>query len=169
MTHRPPSPIFRALAAALALNLAGCANTHQAPRLSNLATATAADPELSTFRRLVLQAGVEPALLGATPVTVFAPNDDAFKALPPALRDKLARDPEFLRIVLQHHVVPGMVKSTDIAQGKALTSAAGTQLQVSRAGDYITVDEGLLTRGDVIVGNGVLHVIDSVSVPATKK
>ncbi|MBC7701459.1 fasciclin domain-containing protein [Aquabacterium sp.] len=131
--------------------------------------AAARTPELSTFYKLVQQAGLTAALEATGPVTVFAPTDEAFKAVPAATLDKLSKDPELLKSVLTYHVVPGALKAGSISANSSLTTLNGAQIAASKAGDFVTVDEGLVTKADLIAGNGVVHIIDRVLMPAVKK
>lgn len=147
--------------------LGGSAFAQSAPATVEAATAQA--PELSTFHKLVHQAGLTASLEAAGPVTVFAPTDDAFKAVPAATMDKLAKDPELLKSVLTYHVVPGAIKSASITPNSSLTTVNGAQITASKAGEFVTVDEGLVTKADLVAGNGVVHVIDRVLMPAVKK
>ena len=89
-------------AIACALLMSGCASLNPAP---TLADTLAARPELSTLNRLVTQAGLQDTLRGEAALTVLAPNDEAFKAVPKATLDALAADPARLKAVLGHHVV----------------------------------------------------------------
>ncbi len=67
------------LATALTALLAACATT-QAP--VPVADALARDPQLSTLAGLVQRAGLTDTLRAAGPFTVFAPTNEAFKAVP---------------------------------------------------------------------------------------
>lgn len=170
MTFRSTPLTTLILAASLAF-VAGCSSTQVATTASLPATvagAAAAQPELSTFNRLVQQADMQASLNAAGPVTVFAPSDEAFKAVPAATLDKMSRDPEFLKAVLSQHVVPGLVKSAGIEGATTLTTAGGAKLNVSKAGEFVTVEDGLVTKADIAAGNGVVHMIDSVLLPPKK-
>lgn len=134
-----------------------------------VAATAAKSADLSTFTKLVQQAGLKDTLEAAGPVTVFAPTDDAFKAVPAATLDKLSKDPELLKSVLSYHVVPGSIKSASIQENSTLPTLNGAPMSVSKAGDFVTVDEGLVTQADVPASNGVVHVIDRVLMPAVKK
>ncbi|RZI85258.1 MAG: fasciclin domain-containing protein [Rubrivivax sp.] len=130
---------------------------------------TTSAPQLSTFHKLVQQAGLSGALEAPGPVTVFAPTDDAFKAVPAATLDKLSKDQELLKSVLTYHVVPGSVKAASLNGNTPLATLNGAQLAVSKAGEFVTVDDGLVTQADLAASNGVVHVIDRVLMPAVKK
>lgn len=139
------------------------------PVPATVVAAAARTPELSTFYKLVQQAGLTASLEATGPVTVFAPTDEAFKAVPAATLDKLSKDPELLKSVLTYHVVPGALKAASINGNSSLTTLHGAQLAASKAGDFVTVDDGLVTKADLIAGNGVVHIIDRVLMPAVKK
>lgn len=142
--------------------------THAAESTSVVLATTAKMPELSTFYRLVQQAGLNSALDSAA-VTVFAPTDEAFKALPAATLDKLSRDPELLKSVLSYHVVPASLKTAAIESNTQSTSLQGAKLSISKAGDFLTVDDALVIKADIDAGTSVIHEIDRVLMPAVKK
>lgn len=152
------------------VSLGGCAAYAGAGSTpASVAVAVSHNAELGTFNKLVQEAGLTSTLEAAGPVTVFAPSDAAFKALPPATLDKLAKDPAALKALLSYHVVPGMLKSADITGATAVTTLNGAKASVSKAGDFVTVDEALVTQADQVTGNGVVHVIDSVLTPPPAK
>ena len=147
------------------LALAGCAST---PAPKTIAGTAAATPSLSTLNKLIADAGLTETLNGAGPYTVFAPTDDAFKAVPAKTLDALSKDKEQLKAVLLYHVAPGKVMAADEQPGN-LKTAQGTNLAVAKAVSFVTVDEALVTQTDVVASNGVVHVIDKVLIPPVKK
>jgi uncharacterized surface protein with fasciclin (FAS1) repeats len=156
-----------ALCLALGLMTAGCAQTG-ADASATVMSVAAKAPELSTFYRLVQQAGLSEAL-AAGELTVFAPTDDAFKAVPAATMDKLNKDPEVLKAVLTYHVLSNKVNASKIENNTTLTTLNGAKLTVSKAGDFITVDDGMVVTADVPAGNSVIHEIDRVLLATFKK
>jgi uncharacterized surface protein with fasciclin (FAS1) repeats len=168
--HARLSPFASAFALASLMTLGACATSSPTSSMpANVVAAAAQRPELATFTKLVQQAGLSATLESAGPYTVFAPTDAAFKAVPAATLDKLAKDPEALKYTLTHHVLPGAVTSADVTGASSKTTVAGTKVTVSKAGDFVTVDDGLVTQADVMTGNGVLHIIDTVLTPPVKK
>lgn len=127
----------------------------------------AGNPELSTLAKLISQAGLADSLRSGGPYTVFAPNNAAFKALPPATLDKLA-DPETLKAVLLHHVLPSAFTSEAIGN-TTLKTAAGTSLPLAKAGSFVTVEDAMAVEADIKADNGVVHIIDRVLMPPVKK
>ena len=149
------------IAAGLALAITGCATT---PAPVSVADTIATNPSLSTLNGLVAKAGLTDMLKGAGPYTVFAPTNDAFKAVPAKILDDLGRNPEQLKAVLAYHVVPARVMSADVKNGKA-RSANGADLNLSRAGTFVTVEEGMVETADISATNGVVHTLDRVLMP----
>ncbi|MCU0967432.1 MAG: fasciclin domain-containing protein [Rubrivivax sp.] len=147
--------------AAAAAGIAGCASTPAPVTITETAART---PQLSTLSRLLNDAGLADTLRGPGPFTVFAPTDDAFKAVPAATLDALAKDKDRLRAVLTYHVIPGKIMAADIKTGNVKT-VNGADVAVSKAGTFATFDEAVVVTPDVAATNGVVHVIDKVIIP----
>lgn len=157
---------FPALIAPLAAVLltAGCATT---PAPKNLAETAAATPQLSTLTRLIQDAGLTGTLSNPGPYTVFAPTDEAFKAVPAATMQALAQDKARLQAVLSYHVVAGSVTSADVKNGP-VKSVQGANLALSKSGTFVTVEDAVVTTADVRATNGVVHIIDKVLIPPSR-
>jgi uncharacterized surface protein with fasciclin (FAS1) repeats len=147
-----------------ALALTGCAT---APKPTTLAQTTAAKPELSTFTKLANEAGITDTLAAPGPYTVFAPTDDAFKTLPPATLAKLGADKALLKSVLSYHVLHSKLVAAEVKNGPVKT-LQGANVAVSKSGDFVTVEDAVVTQPDLMATNGVVHVIDRVLMPPTK-
>lgn len=160
----PPIKRLAASLAALVL-LAGCA-TQPAP--STIADTAARTPQLSTLSSLIAQAGLSETLRGPGPYTVFAPNNDAFKALPAATMSKLAVDKELLRSVLTYHVVPGKTMAAQVGSTKVKT-VNGAEINLSRTGTFVAVEDAVVVAADVPATNGVVHIVDRVLIPPAQK
>ena len=150
------------LAPAFAL-LAACASQPDATPAS-VAETIARDPQLSTLNGLVVQAGMADALKAGGPYTVFAPTNEAFKAVPAKTMDELAHNPAMLKGVLGYHVLPAKLMAHDIKPGSAKT-AQGANLALSRAGEFVTVEEAMVQAPDIVATNGVVHKVDRVLMP----
>ncbi len=153
------------LVAGLALALAGCATTSGPV---NLADSIAANPALSTLNGLVVKAGLTETLKTGGPFTVFAPTNDAFKAVPAATMADLAQNPEKLKAVLTYHVIPGKTLSADVKNSNAKT-VNGANVALAKAGDFVTIESGAVVTANVVATNGVIHTIDTVLLPPVKK
>jgi len=141
--------------------MVGCAST---PAPATIAETAARTPQLSTLTKLIADAGLTDTLKGSGPFTVFAPSDEAFKAVPAKTMAELAANNELLRSVLTFHVVPGKVMAADVKTGN-LKSVQGANLAVSKAGTFVTVEDAVVTQADVGATNGVVHIIDKVMIP----
>lgn len=144
--------------------LQGCAST-PAPR--TVAETAAATPQLSTLNKLIADAGLTDTLRGAGPYTVFAPSDEAFKAVPAKTLAELSTNKELLKSVLSYHVVPGKISAAQVQNGNVKT-VQGANVALAKAGGYVTVEDAMVTQADVPASNGVVHVIDRVLMPPKK-
>ena len=165
----PTSVFRRSLTASALLTLgllaSGCASV-SAP--VNVADTLANTPSLSTLSGLVTSAGLSESLKTGGPFTVFAPSNDAFKAVPAATLDDLAKHPEKLKAVLTYHVIAGKSMAADIKNSK-VKSLNGADLELSKAGEFVTVESAAVTSADIAATNGVVHIIDTVLIPPAKK
>ena len=120
----------------------------------------------TTLAGLLVDAGLVQALRAAGPFTVFAPTDDAFKAVPAATMDAVFADPALLAAVLTFHVVAGQnLKLADMPDGTVLTTLQGNTLTITKKGDKTYVNDIEIVAGDVPATNGTIHVISGVLVP----
>ncbi len=133
-----------------------------------------------TLVAAVKAAGLVSALQGPGPLTVFAPTDEAFSALPAGTVDNLVK-PEnkaMLTKILTYHVVPGRLDFKALSQmiedgkGKAgLKTLQGETLALAMNGPRnITVTDSKgnvahINTYDVYQSNGVIQVIDRVLMP----
>lgn len=155
----------RLFAAALLSLLAACATS---PTPVSVADTLAREPQLSTLNTLVRQAGLTDMLKAAGPYTVFAPSNDAFKAVPAKTLEELAKDPARLKDVLSFHVLPAQVRADDVKAGN-LKTAQGANLAVSKAGTFVTVEDAMVQQADILATNGVVHVVDRVLMPPARR
>ncbi|MEO5535748.1 MAG: fasciclin domain-containing protein [Pseudolysinimonas sp.] len=121
-----------------------------------------------TFKTLVAAvsaAGLADTLAGPGPFTVFAPTDEAFDALPDGTVAGLLQDIPALTKILTFHVVAGKVMAADLSDGLQADSLEGGKLTFHTDGG-VTVNNATVTQADIEADNGVIHVIDSVLMPA---
>jgi uncharacterized surface protein with fasciclin (FAS1) repeats len=128
----------------------------------------------TTLVAAVKAAGLVDTLEGKGPFTVFAPTNAAFGKLPAGTVDTLVK-PEnkaTLTKILTYHVVPGKFDASDLTDGKKLKTAEGEELTVKKAdGKVMIVDakggSSTVTISNVHQSNGVIHVVDTVLMPAS--
>ena len=137
--------------------------TESAP---SFVSALAANAELSTFAELAEAAGLAEVLSSAGAVTIFAPSNEAFAKIPAEQLDALKADSALLRALLLSHVVPGKVSSADAATLGNAKSVIGSDVAITSAEGKLSVGNASVTKADVEAGESVIHVIDTVLLPA---
>lgn len=183
-----------AAAVALSVVLAGCggatepaaenaepAATEQAAAPSGtIVDAAVANPDFSTLVAAVQAAGLVETLSGPGPFTVFAPTNAAFGKLPAGTVENLTQPAqrETLTGILTYHVVSGRVAAADVialieaGNGSAtLTTVQGGTLTARLQGTNVVLTDAAggtstVTATDVAASNGLIHVIDTVLMPA---
>ena len=186
------APILIATAAASVLLLAACGGDDEATSSSSspaTAEATppaddspassetitdivAGNPEFSTLLAAVEAAGLAETLSGDGPFTVFAPTDAAFAELPAETLEALLQpaNQDQLTAILTYHVVPAEVMAADVEAGEVPT-VNSAPFTVALDGQAVEITDGQgnqanVTETDIDASNGVVHVIDSVLLPA---
>lgn len=159
--------MFKLLLSSVLLSVAisGCAT---APTPVTISETAAATPQLSTLSKLINDAGLTETLKEAGPYTVFAPTDDAFKAVPAKTLEALSKDKALLLSVLTYHVLPGKVTTAEVKNGP-VTTVQGAPVSLYRSGDFVTVESAVVTTADINASNGVVHIVDQVLMPPVKK
>lgn len=158
------------LAVALAFGTVGYAHAHnhaaaaQTQAAGNIVEVAVAAGSFGTLATALQAAGLVETLQGAGPFTVFAPTDEAFAKIPQADLEALLADRERLTAVLTYHVVPGKVMAADVAAGEVAT-VQGSNITITTEGG-VRVNDANVTQTDIMATNGVIHVIDTVILPA---
>ena len=127
-------------------------------------------PDHTTLVAAVQAAQVENALVNVGPLTVFAPTDAAFAALPEGTVENLVK-PEnkaTLADILKYHVTPGNLSTNILTKLPKLGQANNQYVQVEVV-DGKPVIGGANILGSVKAGNGIVHVIDKVLLPPAKE
>jgi uncharacterized surface protein with fasciclin (FAS1) repeats len=128
---------------------------------------TAIAGNFQTLVTAVKAAGLVETLKGSGPFTVFAPTDEAFAKLPAGTLENLLK-PENkaqLRSVLLYHVIPGKLMSEDVVKLSSAKTADGKSIAIKTVGGDVMVNNAHVTKADIPVDNGVIHVIDAVLLP----
>ena len=117
---------------------------------------------------LVKEAGLAETLSGKGEWTVFAPTDAAFKKIDAETLKKVQGDKELLKKILLAHAVKGTVLSGDVVKldGKEVETLQGTKFKVEVKGKTVMFGDAKVTAVDLKASNGVVHVIDTVLMPA---
>ncbi|KAL4227844.1 hypothetical protein ACF0H5_013282 [Mactra antiquata] len=128
----------------------------------------AGDPKYSTLVSLVTKAGLVDAINGGT-FTIFAPNNNAFAAIPSADLTALGNDINALTNVLKYHVVQGTVASAAAKNELQLTTLNGQKLRfnVYDHNNAVTVQGCQIVGFDQTASNGIIHELFRVMMPPT--
>lgn len=126
--------------------------------------------DFKTLVAAVKAAELVDVLKGEGPFTVFAPNDAAFAKVPKEALSNLLKpeNRKKLQKLLTYHVVPGKFTAAEISKVRGLKSAEGERIDVVTKDGNVMVDGAKVLKADIVASNGVIHVIDSVIMPADK-
>ena len=180
--------ISRALVASLLVFIAACSDSGDGVLYSSdlpsapEASTPAPEPSPGNIVEVATAAGSFPTLLAAVEaagladalsddsasLTVFAPTEAAFAALPEGTLDALLADPEALANILTYHVLDsevGVGAALDLAPTTVATLQGGDIALTKRDDNYLYVNLSQVVDYDIEASNGVIHVIDSVLLP----
>ncbi len=118
-----------------------------------------------TLVAAIKAANLVDTLKGTGPFTVFAPTDEAFAKLPKGTVDALLKDIPKLKKILTYHVVSGKVMAADVVKLKSATTVEGSDVKIDTS-NGVKVNDATVATSDVVADNGVIHVIDTVLLPA---
>lgn len=131
-------------------------------------TARDAYKDLQSFLGALYTAGLVSEFADSTDVTIFAPRNAAFQLIAGTLED-LSKDE--LANILRYHLIPNrVIFSTEFQNGSSLATANDAipdlKLHVFRSGNNMYFDRAQLLQPDILIANGVVHIIDAVLNPA---
>ena len=128
--------------------------------------------EAGTFRMFVsaIQAAELVDTLRSTgPLTVFAPNDEAFGKLPKGAFDDLLKNVPKLKAVLMYHIVAGKHAINEIGKMTTVITIQGQEVKIDAHKWHLHVNpkinDASVTNYDLVADNGVIHVLDRVLMP----
>ncbi len=155
--------------AAVAVPMAGSAQAARpdsSMATPNIVGLAASDPQLSTLVSLIKKAGLVKALSGSTKLTVFAPTNAAFAAVPKATLTKLGKDKALLVKVLEYHVVPGVLDAATVEKTKSVKTLEGQTVTFSVKAGNAYVNSAEIIKVNLKASNGIVHIINKVLIPS---
>ncbi len=173
--------------AALLLSLSACEKVPNAAQtdtpaekadLANLIDTLGKADDLSDARDLIKEAGLDNALGGTAPYTLFLPSNEAIKSIDSDELKRLKTDegrPELIAL-LRYHIAPGVLAQQDLVNAIAngggkvtVANVAGAELEFTQQGNRIGIGSGdqaaMITGSPLVAGNGVIYTIDRLIVP----
>jgi uncharacterized surface protein with fasciclin (FAS1) repeats len=134
--------------------------------MANLVETAIEAGNFSTLVKAVEAVGLVETLSSPGPFTVFAPTDEAFAKLPQGTLDSLLQDTQKLKRILAYHVASGDVRSDDLIQIDHAETLEGSIVGIQSEAGKVTVNDSNVVKTDILTDNGVIHVIDTVLIPA---
>jgi uncharacterized surface protein with fasciclin (FAS1) repeats len=133
--------------------------------MKNIIETAVAAGTFTTLATALGAADLVETLQGAGPFTVFAPTDEAFAKIPKETLDAVLADKEKLTAILTYHVVAGAVMAADVMGLTSATTLQGSDVKIDTA-HGVMINNATVTQADIECTNGVIHVIDTVLMPA---
>lgn len=119
----------------------------------------------NTLVKAVEAADLVDILKSPGPYTVFAPIDEAFARMPEGTLDSLLQDIPKLKKILTYHVLFGDVRTDNLLELEEAETVEGSIVTIDTTNGY-KVNQAVVVTPDIIADNGVIHVIDSILMPA---
>lgn len=164
-----------AIAIALLIALPLSVNAQTCSEKKDIVDTAVGAKGFNTLVAAVKAAGLVETLKGEGPFTVFAPTDEAFAKLPEGTVATLVKpeNKKKLTSILTYHVLSGSVMAEDaVAAAKKnakVKTVNGKKIKLSIKDGSVYVNGAKVVTTDIKCSNGVIHVIDSVILPPSKK
>jgi uncharacterized surface protein with fasciclin (FAS1) repeats len=163
--------MFRTLAVAVCASAAIALSSqagHAQSATKDIVDTAAGAGTFNTLAKALQSADLVDTLRGAGPFTVFAPTDEAFAKLPQSTLTDLLRPENQAKLqrILKYHVVPGKVSSSQVVAMRSAKTVSGDAITIKSTGGSVMVDNARVVKADIGASNGVIHVVDTVILPA---
>jgi len=138
--------------------------------MKNIVETAVAAGNFSTLIAAVKAAGLVETISGTGPFTVFAPTDDAFKALPAGTVESLLKPENKAKLVsiLTYHVVSGKADAKAVTGKSEWKTVEGSSVHITTT-DGAKIENAKIIKTDIECSNGYIHAIDAVIMPASAK
>nr|XP_020468776.1 periostin-like isoform X2 [Monopterus albus] len=126
--------------------------------------------DLSTLLDLAENTGLLEKLGEKGHYTLFAPTNEAFESLGSDALQRIKRDKEVLKALLNFHLLDSVQCSEAIMTGSSYETLEGNNIEIGCDGESLTVNGiKMVRKKDIFTANGVIHLIDKVLVPDSAK
>ena len=138
----------------------------------DMASTLRQSPDFTTFVKALDATNLASLIQSRPNMTVFAPTNSAFAALPAGKLDAMMADKPGLQKLLLHHIINAPVPDSKIKGSRGpVPSGAGDPIVIDGSGEPLKADNANIVQAEVVASNGIIHVVDQVliagSVPAT--
>lgn len=144
---------------------------HRSSRGSDIVDTAVAAGSFNTLAAALEAAGLVETIKDANSLTVFAPTDEAFEKLPKGTVESLLKpeNKDQLIAVLTYHVAKGRVRAQEVAGLRTVETLNGQRVDIAVNEGRIQLNESNVISADIRASNGIIHVIDEVLIPESKK
>ena len=118
-----------------------------------------------TLATVIEAAGLLDLLQSPGPYTVLAPTDEAFAKIPANTIASWLEDLPKLKKILTYHILFGEVLTENLLELSSAETVEGSVVGIDTS-DGLQVNDAKVLTPDIIADNGVIHVIDTVLIPA---
>ncbi|KAF7218817.1 periostin, osteoblast specific factor b isoform X1 [Nothobranchius furzeri] len=126
--------------------------------------------DLSTLSDMALSAELLDKLGQQGHFTLFAPTNDAFDKIDGEVMERLLRDKDVLKALLNYHLLDSVQCSEAIMAGTSYETLEGNNIEIGCDGESLTVNGiKMVLKKDIVTSNGVIHLIDQVLMPDSAK
>jgi len=125
------------------------------------------NPLLTDLAHAADIAGLTSTLNSASAVTLFAPDNSAFKDLGKGNYKTLMANRADLAKVLKYHVVKGRVTPAELAKHKPLRTLAGLPVHPVKSGNVYKVNGVPVICGNLQAANATIYIVNQVLVPTS--
>jgi uncharacterized surface protein with fasciclin (FAS1) repeats len=129
-------------------------------------TAASHNPLITTLAAEITKAHLTSTLNSESGITVFAPDNQAFKNLTAHDAAMMSGMTE-LEKILKYHVVQGRITPDELAHGMTLSTLEGSTLHTAKMGSTYEVNNAAITCGNLHTANATVYIINTVLMPAS--
>lgn len=119
----------------------------------------------NTLLKAVEAANLVDILKSPGSFTLFAPVDEVFARMPAGMLDDLLQDIPKLKKILTYHILLGDVRTDNLLELEEAETVEGSIVAIDTSQGY-KVNQAIIMTPDILADNGVIHVIDSILMPA---
>ncbi|KAE8614477.1 hypothetical protein XENTR_v10008181 [Xenopus tropicalis] len=138
------------------------------PPTGNVMDVLKADNRFSMLVAAIQSAGLTETLNREGTFTVFAPTDEAFRALPRGELNKLLGNAKDLSNLLKYHIGDEILVSGAVSQLVRLKSLQGEKLEATSKNATMHINKVPISEADMMATNGVIHAVRTFLHPPAK-
>lgn len=122
-------------------------------------------PNFTTFTSLVKYSALYQELDQIRDITVMALPNHVFQEMGPSSYTRLINeDRNIIKGILAHHIIASKYRVKDLAHGARIRMMTGGEVIIHNKDGILKFNSSLVTKSDIFLENGVLHIIDSMLV-----